>query len=224
MKRVCLAGVGVFALLALARQAAGADLSRRYEPVVPKAPVYAPLYNWTGFYLGLNGGVGWGHSAWDSTGSFDPSGGLAGGTIGYNWQTGGWVFGLEGDLDWSDIDGRTTVFCPLGCRTRNSWLATVRGRVGYAFDRIMPYVTGGLALGGIKASTPGLPGKSETEAGWTAGAGLEVAIAGTWTAKAEYLFVDLGDLNCGPACGGGLVKDNVSFHSHILRGGINYRF
>ena len=82
----------------------------------------------------------------------------------------------------------------------------------------------GLAFGDIKASTPGLPGKSETNAGWTVGAGLEVAIAGAWTAKAEYLYVDLGNFNCGLSCGSGFPNDNVSFTTHIVRGGLNYRF
>src|ERR1700730_14883246 len=133
MKIVLLASAGILALAALAEPTAAADLSRRYEPV-PKAPIYAPLYNWTGFYVGINGGGAWGHSTWDRTGGFDPKGGLAGGTIGYNWQAGRWVFGLEGDLDWTNINGTTTMLCPLGCKTSNSWLGTVRGRVGYAVD------------------------------------------------------------------------------------------
>jgi outer membrane immunogenic protein len=222
MKSVLLASVGIVALTALADPARAADLPRRYEPVV-KAPIYAPIYNWTGFYIGINGGGAWGHSAWDSARGFDLSGGLVGGTAGYNWQTGPWVFGLEGDLDWTNINGKTSVACPLGCTTGNNWLATVRGRVGYAFDRIMPYFTGGLAVGDIKATTPLFAGKSETNAGWTVGGGLEVALMNNWTAKAEYLYVDLGTINCGLACGA-LINDNVSFTSHILRGGINYRF
>jgi outer membrane immunogenic protein len=218
MKRLVLGIVGALALAA--GQAAAADLPRRPVPV----PMYAPIYNWTGLYIGVSGGGAFGHSDWDSTGGFNLSGGLIGGTIGYNWQTGPWVFGLEGDASWTNISGDTTAFCAFGCKTENNWLATVRGRVGYAFDRIMPYATGGLALGNIKASTPGFAGGDETNAGWTLGAGLEVAIAGNWTAKAEYLYVDLGNFNCGLNCGGGLVNDNVSFTTHIVRGGINYRF
>jgi outer membrane immunogenic protein len=224
MKRFLLAGVGVLTLAAVAGPAAAADLSRRYEPIVKAPPILAPIYNWTGFYIGVNGGGAWGHSKWDSVGGFDLTGGLVGGTVGYNWQWASpWVLGVEGDIDWSNIDGSTTAFCPLGCKTSNNWLGTVRGRVGYAVDRIMPYVTGGLAFGDIKASTPGFPSKSETNAGWTVGAGLEVAIAGTWTAKAEYLYVDLGNFNCGLSCGS-FPNDNVSFTTHIVRGGLNYRF
>jgi len=223
MKSVLLASVGVLTLAALAAPAGAADLPRRYDPV-PQAPIYAPAYNWTGFYIGINGGGAWGDSSWDSAGSFDLTGGLVGGTAGYNWQMGSWVFGLEGDVDWTNIDGKiTNGLCPLGCQTANSWIATVRGRVGYAFDRIMPYFTGGLALGNIEATTPFFVGKDATNAGWTVGGGLEVAIMNNWTAKAEYLYVDLGELNCGIGCGA-LFNDNVSFKTHLLRGGINYRF
>ncbi len=99
----------------------------------------------------------------------------------------------------------------------------MRGRVGYAFDGIMPYVTGGLAVGDIRASAPGFPGGSSTNAGWTVGGGLEFALPGNWTAKAEYLHVDFGSFNCGTGCGG-LPSDNVSMHQDIVRAGVNYHF
>jgi outer membrane immunogenic protein len=223
MKNQIVASLGL-ALAAFASAAAGADLSRRYPPPPPAAaPIYAPVYNWTGFYIGVNGGGAFGHSNWDNVGGFNLTGGLLGGTIGYNWQPGPLVLGIESELDWSGISGSTTNLCPLACKTANSWLGTVRGRVGYAFDRIMPYVTGGLAFGNIKASTPGFPGIDNANTGWTVGAGLEVAIGGGWTAKAEYLFVDLGSANCGFNCGA-LVNDNISFRTSIVRGGLNYRF
>jgi outer membrane immunogenic protein len=224
MKRVLLACCGV---IALAGAAVAADLSRRPPPPVVKAPpAYPTIYNWTGLYFGANGGFAWGTSKWDSTGDFDVKGGLAGGTLGFNWQTGQLVYGLEGDFDWSNIKGTTNANCPAGCETKISWLSTVRGRLGLGFDRVMPYVTGGLALGNIKASVPGEPGKSDTNAGWTAGGGLEVALWGNWSGKAEYLYVDLGKMDCGISCGGGpaFTTDNVTFTSHIVRGGINYRF
>ena len=116
-----------------------------------------------------------------------------GGTLGYNWQMGQAVFGLEGDVDWSNIRGSAA--CGGGvtvCETRNDWLGTFRGRVGYAFDRFLPYVTGGLAVGDIKTSIAGLGSTNDTKAGWTVGGGIEAAIAGPWTAKVEYLYVDLG--------------------------------
>jgi outer membrane immunogenic protein len=157
--------------------------------------------------------------------TFDVSGGLIGGTVGYNWQFGQVVVGAEGDIDWSGIKGTTTVLCPGGCETRNKWLATVRGRLGYAFDRFLPYFTGGLAVGDINASLPlpVLPGGSISNAGWTVGAGLEVGVVSNVSLKAEYLYVDLGNFNCGLNCGlapGG----NVSFTTNIFRGGANLRF
>jgi outer membrane immunogenic protein len=221
MKRVFFALVG---LAALTGTAAAADLPPRPAPApYYKAPVAIPVYNWTGFYIGINGGGGFGRSQWDSTGGFNTSGGLVGGTVGYNYQFGQGVVGLEGDIDWADINGTTNVTCPLGCKTSDHWLSTVRGRLGYAADRFMPFVTGGAAFGDIRASTPGFAGASNTNVGWTAGAGLEFAIAGNWTAKAEYLYVDLGKFNCGISCGAA-ATDNVSFTANIVRAGVNYRF
>jgi outer membrane immunogenic protein len=222
MKRVLLACVGI---VALSGAAAAADL-----PVAPapyyKAPVYAPAYNWSGFYLGINGGGGWGRSTWTTTGPFDTSGGLVGGTIGYNYQMNQVVLGVEGDIDWANINGSTNTGCPAvggtGCTTGDNWLSTVRGRLGYAADRFMPYITGGAAFGDIKASGPGLTGTDTTNAGWTLGGGIEFAIAGHWTAKAEYLYVDLGSVSCGLACGAAV--QNVNWHANIGRLGLNYRF
>jgi len=222
MKRLCVAFI---ALAALSGAAAGADLSRPPpQPYYAKAPVLAPVYSWTGFYVGINGGGALGSSAWDSAGSRDIGGGLAGGTIGYNYQFGQAVAGVEGDIDWTDIDGSTTTNCPLGCKTSDSWLSTVRGRLGYAADRFLPYVTAGAAFGDIRAATPGFAAASSDKTGWTVGGGLEAALVGNWTAKVEYLYVDLGSFNCGLNCGAGLATDNVSFHSNILRAGVNYRF
>jgi outer membrane immunogenic protein len=220
MKRLLYAGVG---LIALAGAAAAADLPPAHGPYY-KAPAFLPAYNWTGLYIGVNGGGAFGSSAWDTTGSFHPTGGLVGGTIGYNYQIGPAVLGAEGDIDWSRISGSTTTGCPAGCTTSDAWLSTIRGRLGYAADRFMPFITGGAAFGNINATTPGLPGGSATNAGWTVGAGLEFAIAGRWTAKAEYLYVDLGKFNCGVGCSAGAAVDNVSFTTNLIRGGFNYRF
>ncbi len=219
MKHVFLASL---ALIALTGAAAAADLPRAPAPYY-KAPYAAPYYNWTGFYLGVNGGGGFGRSSWDSTGGFDLTGALAGGTIGYNYQYGRAVIGTEGDIDWSGMKGSTTAGCAAGCQTSDSWLSTVRARLGYAADRFLPYVTGGAAFGDIQASRPGFAGSSTTNAGWTVGAGIEFAIAGNWTAKAEYLYVDLGKFNCGISCGAA-ATDNVSFTTNLVRAGVNYRF
>jgi outer membrane immunogenic protein len=220
MKRLLLALVSVAALTGTA---AAADLSRPAPVPYYKAPVVAPAFSWTGFYIGLNGGGGFGRSAWDRTGSFNTSGGLVGGTIGYNYQIGQTVVGIEGDIDWADINGTTNNACALGCKTSDSWLSTVRGRLGYAADRFMPYITGGAAFGDIKASTPGFAGANSDRAGWTLGAGLEFAVAQNWSVKAEYLYVDLGKFNCGASCGLA-VTDNVSFTTNLIRAGVNYHF
>lgn len=217
MKKILLASAGVLALGAVA--ASAADLPR-HRTMPEKAPVYVqPPYNWTGLYIGLNGGGGWGRSAYSGalSSSFDLSGGLVGGTLGYNWQMGQVVLGLEGDGDWSDIRGSGPC-AGTTCETRNNWLATARGRLGYAFDRFLPYVTGGAAFGDIKTSVTGLGNTTTTRAGWTAGGGLEVAIAGPWTAKVEYLHVDLGSTSTV------VPGANANFRSDIVRAGVNYRF
>jgi outer membrane immunogenic protein len=218
MKRLFVAGAALFALAGVA---AAADLPPAPQSYY-KAPPYMPVYTWTGFYLGINGGGALGSSKWDTAGSFNTSGGLVGGTIGYNYQISHVVLGVEGDMDWASISGTTTnAGCPAGCKTSDSWLSTVRGRAGYAFDRFLPYVTGGAAFGDIRANTAGLT-TTTTNVGWTVGAGLEFAIAGNWTAKAEYLYVDLGKFNCGLNCGA--ATDNVSFKTNLIRAGVNYRF
>jgi outer membrane immunogenic protein len=214
----CLA---VGALLA-APSAHAADLSLAPLYKAPPTEV-TQAYNWTGFYLGLNGGGGWGDSHWQGIGRTDLSGAMAGGTAGYNWQLGRAVLGLEGDVDWSNLTGTSaSPLCP-GCTTSDTWLSTVRGRVGYAFDRFLPYVTGGLATGDIRAAVPGLPGGTSANAGWTVGGGVEFALPGNWSAKAEYLHIDLGAFNCGVDCGGA-PNENVSLRDNVFRAGVNYHF
>ena len=191
---------GCFALGALvaAQSAVAADLS--VAPLYTKAPPPAEVtqaYNWTGLYLGANGGGGWGRSWWSGSATpVDLSGAQVGGTAGYNWQFGNTVLGLEGD-GLVDLKGSSTTGCAAGCTTENDWLSTVRGRVGYAFGGILPYVTGGLAVGDINASTPGFAGAHD-HAGWTVGGGLEFALPGNWSAKAEYLHVDPAGLIAAP--------------------------
>ena len=142
----------MLAIAATMTSASAADMARRMPT---KAPAYVEqYYSWTGFYAGVNGGWGFGNSDWSNVAggnSFDIDGGVAGGTIGYNYQMGRVVLGVEGDMDWSDIRGTTTSVPCLGssCETRNTWMATARGRIGYAFDRIMPYVTAGGAFGDV---------------------------------------------------------------------------
>jgi outer membrane immunogenic protein len=221
MKRSFVAGLGLLALAGL--PASAADLPRGSTPY--RAPAYAAQYNWTGFYLGINGGGAWGDSDWSGFAvSNSPSGGMIGGTAGFNWQGAGspWVFGLEGDIDWTNIKDNAAACGGLNCQTKNNWLGTVRGRVGYAFDRFLPYFTGGIAFGDVEANIAGFPGSSDTNLGWAVGIGIEGVIAGNWTAKVEYLHADLGDSTCSVvACG---TATTVDLGLNILRGGLNYRF
>jgi outer membrane immunogenic protein len=206
MKR--LFAVSMAALAGMVVQASAADLGR--APRVAPAPVYAPLYSWAGFYMGVNGGGGFG----------DTSGGLFGGQLGYNWQFGQTVLGLETDIQWSGIKGSGN--CAFGCETKNNWFGTARGRLGYAYDRWLPYVTGGLAYGDVEANPSfGFISQSKTSTGWTVGAGVEFALAQNWTAKVEYLYMDLGDFSSvvsAPA------PTTVDFKANIVRAGVNFRF
>ncbi len=246
MKRILIAGA--FALAA-GGQALAADLPPPVAPP-PRAPatyipMVSPVYNWGGIYIGINGGYGFGSSNnWTgtgaigaSTGNFNTAGGLVGGTVGFNYQMGGFVIGLEADGDWSDIKGSSVLGCgPLGaaagipagitCQTSSTWLSTVRGRAGWAWDRILLYGTGGGAFGNVTATTvgSGFAATSNTEVGWTAGAGIEAAFAQNWTAKVEYLYVSLQNGTCVTACGSPTNPPAVSFKENLVRAGINYKF
>jgi len=170
--------------------ALAADLPAR---TYTKAPVAAaPIYNWTGFYVGAMGGY---------AGQTDDGikGGFAGGTAGYNWQQGAVVFGLEADAAWADINQSATgvIFVPgfglvaASATTKVQDWGTVRGRIGYAFDQVLVYGTGGYAWADYKASVTALGvtvSESHVLNGWTAGAGVEVLFAPKWSVKAEYLY------------------------------------
>jgi outer membrane immunogenic protein len=229
----------VFAVLIFAAGATGAAWAADL-----KAPPPAPP-GWAGSYGGVSGGYGWGHS--DQTdpgipvfptinqipqdGHYSVRGGLLGGTLGYNFQQGPWVYGLEGDFSWADIKGQSSVCGPASatphpCGTKLDALGTFRGRVGYVTgaDRSwLLYATGGLAVGDIRAWDTLTPAfGNDWRAGWTVGAGVEKAFAPNWTAKLEYLHVDLGNpqvFNVAPG-----VPESVSFRADILRASINYRF
>lgn len=217
--------VGLF-VAAMAAPSFAADLPRQSY----KAPIYSvPGYSWTGFYAGINAGYGFGKSDWSGTGgtgSTSPKGALAGVTLGYNLQTGSWVWGIEGDFDASWVKGSavgTGLACGgAGCETKNPWLATARGRLGYAgWDRWLPYFTGGLAYGQVKM-TPAVGNvENKNRLGYTIGGGLEYALLSNWTVKGEYLYVDLGTSNCS---GCGVTGTDVTFKEHLVRAGLNYRF
>ena len=135
------------------------------------------------------------------------------------------VWGIEGDWDWSNVKGTAACAPLVTCGTENNWLATFRGRLGYAFDRWMPYITGGGAYGKVTAKVDvaglGLPlSSSSNQLGWTVGAGLEYAFLSNWSAKIEYLYVDLGSFNSAVVP----LVNNVSFKENIIRAGLNYKF
>jgi outer membrane immunogenic protein len=237
MKRMLVAGA--LSLLAATSAAWAADLPVA-PPQAPAAyvPVVVPVYNWSGIYIGINGGYGFGDSNWNSAGAFIPGtgdfnidGGLVGGTLGLNFQSGSFVYGIEADGDWSDIRGSTSNGGCTGsiCQTANDWLTTFRGRFGYAFDRVLVYGTAGGAAGDVKASVsaPGLAASTDTtEFGWTAGGGVEFAITENLTAKAEYLFVDLsnGSMTCSAAVCLVPITVPVQFDASIVRAGLNFKF
>ncbi len=229
MKRILIAGA--FALAA-GGQALAADFPPPPAPMPQVPATYvpvaaAPIYTWSGVYIGVNGGYGFGTTNWNdplfgvSTGNFNTGGFLIGGTLGANIQWGPVVVGIEGDADWTNLNGTNTSICfPPGCETASNFLGTVRGRVGYAFDRILVYGTAGGAFGNVQVGPPLL---SNTQVGWTAGAGVEFAIAPAWTAKAEYLYVDLGNVSCTSivSCFG---DTTITFTENIVRAGVNYKF
>ena len=115
---------------------------------------------------------------------------------------------------------------PTGCETESEWLATLRGRVGYAFDNFLLYGTAGAAVARIKTGLiPPSTFDSSTEAGWAVGAGFEVGFAPNWTAKVEYLFVDLPNATCTTTTNCGVLAGSiVSFNENMVRVGVNYKF
>jgi outer membrane immunogenic protein len=216
MTKTIRTGLAVAATLIATMAAQAADLPRPgYKAPAYSAPAYA---NWTGLYVGINGGYAFGTSNWDVPPiDTSPKGGMVGATLGYNYQTGVWVWGLEGDIDYSFVKGSSA--CGAGtCETKNSWFATARGRIGYAgWTNWLPYITGGVAAGDIKATSP-VGEATKTNIGYAFGAGLEYALWTNWSVKGEYLC----KFDCGASCGA--ASDNVSFKTHLVRLGVNYRF
>lgn len=226
------AGLG----LGLAQTASAADMAAR--PVY-KAPIVVPAYNWSGFYIGGNVGYGWGDvnlTAFGMGGSASVDGWFAGGQIGYNWQGAGspWVFGIEVDSQWANVTKDVTVAGPgvvANAFSTLDYFGTLRGRVGYAFDRAMIYGTGGLAWGSNEigvgvAVGPFLAGvsQSNTHVGWTIGGGVEWALLDNWTAKVEYLYVDLGNKNYLSGIAGPGLGFDGNLDVHTVKVGLNYRF
>jgi outer membrane immunogenic protein len=204
-------------------------------------------YDWTGPYVGFQAGYGWGDTqptfddgVTSENGDVDYEGFVGGIEGGYNWQSGNLVLGLEADGSISDVEGsfldlaatsRPCIIAGLGCSADVDWFATGRLRLGLAMERVLPFVTGGIAVGGVKGtydSGVGLACICDTDdvtVGWTVGGGLEWAVNDSWSVKAEYLYVDLGK----PSVSGdntlftpGVGTDNYDFS--IARMGVNFHF
>jgi len=212
-------------------------------PVKAPPPVVAPVYNWTGFYIGAHVGGAWGDKDWSdpfgdffgtpgaSLGSHDVSGVIAGGQIGYNWQAPGsnWVFGIEGQGSWANLKGDHIVGGDELFRTKVRWLATVAGRLGYAWDRVLLYAKGGAAFAGDKFThidiDDNIPfSKDKTRTGWMVGGGLELALAGNWTVKGEYNYMDFGNKQVTILIDGFSTRLDIDQQIHVVKFGVNYRF
>jgi outer membrane immunogenic protein len=207
---------------------AAADLPAK-APVV-KAPVMmAPAFSWSGLYIGAFGGYGWGDhdrtNVNDFANSYDSSGGLFGGVIGYNWQFGSWVLGAEGDIAWAGIKGDDNWVGGSKDETKFEWLSTIRARVGYALaDRWLVYGTGGVAFADIKHTNYDTvtDSASWTKTGWTAGVGLEYAMVGNWSARLDYRYYDFGSYTRTP--GNGNATFTVDNTLQTVTVGLSYRF
>jgi outer membrane immunogenic protein len=200
------------------------------------APVYkavppVEVFNWTGFYIGVNIGYGRGRDDVSGVGSSDLNGVVGGGQIGYNWQPAGspWVFGVE--LDGQGTGQDASVTSAIGAVTATlteslPWFMTVRGRIGYAITpMVMIYGTGGAAVVDHKfaLTTAGLGTftSEDTRLGWTAGAGIEGAFYRNWSWKVEYLHLDTGNFNTNAL---GVVPLTLHVTDDLGRFGVNYRF
>ncbi|WP_336799442.1 outer membrane protein [Kaistia sp. MMO-174] len=235
--------VSVLALGVVAAHAA--DLTEEPVPVAPA------VFNWNGFYVGVHAGAAVGDFKYPFDaylgGDFtingelkqSASGAFGGAQIGYNWQFNpNWVLGVEADIAASSYEGKVSAdvnagnfSANLSAGTEVEWFGTVRGRIGYAMDNVLLYGTGGFAYGDVKSSISGNiignidESTSDTEYGWTIGAGLEYGITQNITFKTEYLYVDLGsqtllDLNDGDFYAH--IDSETKFHT--LKAGLNYKF
>ncbi len=205
MKKTMFAAVAAVAVAATSAVAADLPRSQPYysSPAVPAG------YNWAGAYAGVNVGYQWGTTTNSATRPDGLEGGLQ---VGYNWQNGSFVFGGETDLQ---ISGADDTFAPF--KFSNPWWGTARGRAGYAMNNVLFYGTAGLAYGGIKGESSGLA-ESKTHIGWTVGAGMEVGFTPQWSAKIEYLYIDLADRAYS------VTGVSNGMESNVLRVGVNYRF
>ena len=221
--------------VAMAAPALAADMSAPQPMAYTKAPMVAPAFTWTGLYLGAHAGYGWGKiRSVDPTGAtadsiVDTKGAVAGGQIGYLYQMGPWVLGVEGTMAWSDVKFSSVGPFGIGNVTaKNDYIGTVAGRAGYAFDRVLLYGKGGVAFTrDVLAATDGLGGTgngSFNRTGYVAGGGLEYAFWDKWSARVEYNYLDFGTKFENPTATGGLVAipSNVKTNISTVTFGVNY--
>lgn len=218
-----LTATGIVALFSTGLHAADAVID------VAPLPAESPRFDWSGAYIGLSGGFA--GTQLDLSGingtsvGYGDDGFLIGGTVGYNYQFGNFVAGVEADISYADIGGRIDgASDPYGfgfvTTADASYFATARARLGYAFDRTLIFGTGGAAFSDLEVVTPGGNADADT-VGYTVGGGLEYAFSDHFTAKAEYLYADFGS-NRSPVLGG--FTADTSFDLHVVRIGMNYKF
>jgi outer membrane immunogenic protein len=202
------------------------------------APVYkvpSPVPAWSGFYAGLNAGYAFGdaHTALPFNGPAVTSaydGFIGGGQIGFNWQTGAAVFGLEADIQYADVKGSEILpATTVSAANTLDWFGTARARAGYAFGSVLPYVTGGFAFGRnayqfTDITTGNGAGGTATHTGWTVGGGVEFAVREAWSVKLEYLHVDLGEQDTIRGVPFANEVTPISLKFDLVRAGVNYRF
>jgi outer membrane immunogenic protein len=210
MKKFLLAGVGLIAL-SMTAPASAADLAAR--PYTKAPPMVAAMYDWSGFYLGLNGGWGSSRKCWEDVtfgpeGCHDASGGVAGGQIGYRWQSSAFVFGIEAQGDWADLSGsnQSTLAPAFINRSRTNAFGLFTGQIGYAFNNALLYVKGGAAVtnnrfdvftspAGVPPNTLVASSGDQTRWGGTVGVGLEYAFVPNWSVAVEYDHLFMGNRN-----------------------------
>jgi outer membrane immunogenic protein len=226
--------LGIAAGVALAPAAMAADLgggpprrgSIKDEPLQPPP---LPTYSWSGLYIGVHAGYGWTDIDWTAGGTTvnDNGGGwLGGGQVGYNWQRGALVFGVEADISGSGIEGTTA--CPAAladCRHEIGWLASVRGRVGVAGNgnRTLFYATAGGAWADFDYAATGRPGFSDTQFGWVGGGGIEHFLTPKLSARVEYLYYSFDGVTAPTGALAGSPVD-LDPSMHTVRFGLNLKF
>jgi len=221
MKRVLLAGVALLAVAAASQTAVAADMSRP-AAYPAKAPVAYSVYDWTGFYIGAQVGYAWGNAHYNDgvfARNYDIDGVIGGLYAGYNAQIGNWVLGLETDFNATGVKGNDSL-APID-ETDARWAGSFRARAGYAWDRTLLYVTGGLAYASLKHMASTGETNSKTHLGWTIGAGLEYAATQNILLRGEYRYSDYEKLTHTYAIA---APREVDGHTHQLMVGAAYKF